>query len=307
MKQSRRARPRTRRRVRCGAGPHDGRCRFSGRAPHGLLGRCVDLAVLAPATARALGFSAVAMRRMSPRPRCSTRSGPSIPTPIRRSSRRRRSRPRSPCGNCSKRSGSRASSQPGSPSPSSTPSAPPAAARPTSSAAPAPTLVSAGPRSSRVHMARPGARSRGARRPSAPGGGALPVALAPPRQVDPAAGADLRRDRRAACRSAPCSNSRITTSAIVADVEHLRGRGLYGSADTPPVAAPRKIWIERMRTPRGEVVPERQARVCLGATTPEGDDWAVRRTLSPDGWGPVVMRALLRRPSTVVMQLGLRA
>jgi len=93
---------------------------------------------------------------------------------------------------------------------------------------------------------------------------------------------------------------------VVADVEHLRGRALYG-AEPAPVTAPRKIWIERMRTSRGEVVPERQSRVCLGATTPDGDDWAIRRTLSPEGWTPVIMRALLRRPSTVVMQLGLRA
>ncbi len=61
-----------------------------------------------------------------------------------------------------------------------------------------------------------------------------------------------------------------------------------------------------MRSARGEVVPERQSRVCLGATTPDGDDWAIRRTLSSEGWTPVILRALLRRPSTVVMQLGLR-
>jgi hypothetical protein len=92
---------------------------------------------------------------------------------------------------------------------------------------------------------------------------------------------------------------------VVADVEHLRGRSLYG-AEPAPITAPRKIWIERMRTARGEVVPERQSRVCLGATTPDGDDWAIRRTLSSEGWTPVILRALLRRPSTVVMQLGLR-
>ncbi len=94
--------------------------------------------------------------------------------------------------------------------------------------------------------------------------------------------------------------------AVVADVEHLRGRSLYDTRPAP-VTAPRKIWVERMRTARGEVVPERQSRVCLGSTTPDGEDWAVRRTLSSDGWTSVVMRALLRRPSTVVMQLGLRA
>lgn len=93
--------------------------------------------------------------------------------------------------------------------------------------------------------------------------------------------------------------------AVVSDVEHLRGRAL-SNAETPGVAGPRKIWVERMRTPKGEVVPERQARVALGADGPDGEDWAVKRTLRPEGWEDVVVRALLRRPTTAVMQLGLR-
>ncbi len=93
---------------------------------------------------------------------------------------------------------------------------------------------------------------------------------------------------------------------VVADVEHLRGRSTY-NAETPPVAGKRKIWVERMRTPTGDVVPERQARICLGAEASDGSTWAVERTLARTGWEDVAIRALLRRPSTVVTQMGMRA
>lgn len=93
--------------------------------------------------------------------------------------------------------------------------------------------------------------------------------------------------------------------AVIADIDHLRGRTLYRKTP-PPVCGPRKIYVERMRTDRGKVIPERKARVELGTASDQGEEWAVRRTLRSEGLRDLVVRALLRRPSTVVAQLGLR-
>jgi hypothetical protein len=61
-----------------------------------------------------------------------------------------------------------------------------------------------------------------------------------------------------------------------------------------------------MRTSSGQLVPERQARVRLGDDDADGTPWRVARTLASAGWEDLVTRALLQRPSTVVMQMGLR-
>lgn len=92
---------------------------------------------------------------------------------------------------------------------------------------------------------------------------------------------------------------------IVSEVDHLRGRAVY-NADPPPVLRPRKIFVERMRTPQGRAVPERKARVRLGEDAPDGGTWEVRRTLDPAPYRDLVIRGLIRRPSTVVAQMGLR-
>ena len=94
--------------------------------------------------------------------------------------------------------------------------------------------------------------------------------------------------------------------AVVSEVEHLRGRGVYG-AEQPPVAAPRRVFVVRVRTASGASIPERAARVRLGDDATDGAPWAIARTLSSVGWTDLVARALLQRPSTVVMQLGMRA
>ncbi|MCA9541735.1 MAG: hypothetical protein KC620_22720 [Myxococcales bacterium] len=92
---------------------------------------------------------------------------------------------------------------------------------------------------------------------------------------------------------------------VVADVEHLRGRNLYRKSPAP-VSEPRKIFIERMRTEQGKVVPERRARVRLGDEG-EAGEWAVRRTLVPgDDMQALVVRALVRQPATVMAQMGIR-
>lgn len=94
--------------------------------------------------------------------------------------------------------------------------------------------------------------------------------------------------------------------AVVSEVEHLRGRGVY-RAEVPPVAAPQRVFIVRVRTAAGASIPERAARVRLGDDAPDGAPWTITRTLSSVGWTDLVARALLQRPSTVVMQLGMRA
>lgn len=93
--------------------------------------------------------------------------------------------------------------------------------------------------------------------------------------------------------------------AIICDVDHLRGKDRHGQ-HPPPVVGPRKVFVERMRTQRGQVIPERRARVELGTLDERGDTWAVVRTLKRQGNEDLVMRALIRRPSTVVAQMGLR-
>lgn len=92
---------------------------------------------------------------------------------------------------------------------------------------------------------------------------------------------------------------------VVSEVDHLRGRAVY-RAEVPPVAGPRKVFVQRMRTSSGQLVPERQARVRLGDDDADGTPWRVARTLASAGWEDLVTRALLQRPSTVVMQMGLR-
>jgi len=93
--------------------------------------------------------------------------------------------------------------------------------------------------------------------------------------------------------------------AVVSDVDHLRGRGVYGKRPAP-VTRKRKIHVERMRDAAGQLVPERKARVELGTENEEGQTWAVRRTPRLDGLRDLAMRAIIRRPATVVQQMGLR-
>ncbi len=93
---------------------------------------------------------------------------------------------------------------------------------------------------------------------------------------------------------------------VVADVDHLRGRHVYRKVPAP-VTGPRKVFVERMRDASGKVVPERKARVQLDTPDEQGNNWEVKRTLEPDAMRDLVVRALLRRPSTVIAQLGLRA
>lgn len=148
-------------------------------------------------------------------------------------------------------------------------------------------------------------RGREGREASSPVEAGLSLMRSPPRPVDPA----LAQVFVAAVGLLPVGTVvelQNDDVAVVSDIEHLRGRSAF-SAEVPAVAGPRKIWVERMRTAKGEVVAERSARICLGADTPDGDEWSVRRTLRREGWEDVVVRAILRRPSTVVMQLGLRA
>ncbi len=92
--------------------------------------------------------------------------------------------------------------------------------------------------------------------------------------------------------------------AVVSDVEHLRGRHLY-SQRPAPITKPRTIFVERLRTSDGKVIPERQARVRLGEDGESGE-WTVAATLSTEGNEDLVVRGLLRRPSTVLTQLGVR-
>ena len=92
--------------------------------------------------------------------------------------------------------------------------------------------------------------------------------------------------------------------AVVSEIDHLRGRKLFGQ-DEPPVGQSRKIFVERMRDAKGKVVAERKARVQLGDDG-EAGEWAVAKTLSAEGLEDIVVRALIRRPPTVAMQLGIR-
>jgi len=92
---------------------------------------------------------------------------------------------------------------------------------------------------------------------------------------------------------------------VVADVEHLRGRRLYRMKPAP-IASQRKIFVERMRNTKGKSVPERRARVCLGEDGGTEGEWAVKRTLSSATHRDLIVRALIRRPATVITQLGVR-
>ena len=92
---------------------------------------------------------------------------------------------------------------------------------------------------------------------------------------------------------------------VVVDVDHLRGRTLYRKSP-PPVTGRRKVFIERMRDAKDKVVPERKARIELNAATDTGDTWTVTRVLKPDGLSDLITRALIRRPATVIAQLGLK-
>ena len=93
--------------------------------------------------------------------------------------------------------------------------------------------------------------------------------------------------------------------AVVSDVEHLRGRTVYRKRP-PPIAGPRTIWVERLRTSKGHVVPERKARVALGAADESGNQWIAARTLDATEHRDLIVRALIRRPATVIAQMGLR-
>lgn len=92
---------------------------------------------------------------------------------------------------------------------------------------------------------------------------------------------------------------------VVADVDHLRGRSVYRKVP-PPVSGPRRIWVERMRTVKGQVIPERRARIELGTDDGNGDQWLAVRTLDASEHRDLVVRALIRRPATVIAQMGLR-
>ncbi len=91
---------------------------------------------------------------------------------------------------------------------------------------------------------------------------------------------------------------------VVADIEQLRGRNLY-NREEPPLMKPRIITVERMRNARGAVIPERRARVELGEDE-EGREWKVVKVLKREGLRDLLLRALIRRPFTVVAQMGLR-
>jgi hypothetical protein len=93
--------------------------------------------------------------------------------------------------------------------------------------------------------------------------------------------------------------------AVVADVDHLRGRHLYRTSPAP-ISAPRKTYVERMRSAEGKIVAERRARVCLGEDGGKDGEWAVKRTLVAEPHRDLVVRALIRRPATVITQLGVR-
>ena len=93
--------------------------------------------------------------------------------------------------------------------------------------------------------------------------------------------------------------------AVVSDVEHLRGRSVYRKRPAP-MASPRTIWVERLRTSKGHVVPERRARVALGTADEKGNQWIAARTLDGTEHRDLIVRALIRRPATVIAQMGLR-
>ena len=132
----------------------------------------------------------------------------------------------------------------------------------------------------------------------------LDLLARPPRQVDP----DLARVFVAVVGLMPVgtvvqlSNGDV---GVIADIDHLRGRTVYRQTP-PPVCGPRTIYVERMRAQDGKVVPERKARVVLGADNGEGGRWVISRTLNSRPHRDLVNRALIRRPATVVAQMGLR-
>jgi hypothetical protein len=132
----------------------------------------------------------------------------------------------------------------------------------------------------------------------------LELLARPPRHVDP----DLARVFVAVVGLLPVgsvvqlSNGDV---AVISEVEHLRGRTVYRQSP-PPVCGPRTIWVERMRQADGRVVPERKARVALGTDNGEGSRWVLVRTLKGQDHRDLITRALIRRPATVVAQMGLR-
>lgn len=93
--------------------------------------------------------------------------------------------------------------------------------------------------------------------------------------------------------------------AVVSDVDHLRGRMVYRRSP-PALAGARTIWVERLRTAKGHVVPERKARVALGADDGAGSMWIATRTLDGAAHRDLIVRALIRQPATVIAQMGLR-
>ena len=93
---------------------------------------------------------------------------------------------------------------------------------------------------------------------------------------------------------------------VVCDVDHLRGRDVYRRSP-PPVTRPRTVFIERLRDSNGKIVPERKSRVELEDADEHGNAWQAVRTLDPEPWRELITRALIRRPATVIAQLGLKA
>ncbi len=92
---------------------------------------------------------------------------------------------------------------------------------------------------------------------------------------------------------------------VVCDVDHLRGRSVYRKSP-PPVSAPRKIYVERMRDKEGKVVPERKSRIQLDTPGEGGDMWAATRTFKSEGLEDLITRAMIRRPATLIAQLGVK-
>ncbi|MEZ4466001.1 MAG: hypothetical protein R3F43_16460 [bacterium] len=98
-----------------------------------------------------------------------------------------------------------------------------------------------------------------------------------------------------------------------------RGRGGGGRHHRPPARAARSIGSARprvraaddlgrgMRTAEGRVVPERRARIALGADNGRAaPGWCCAPSIRRPTETSLIMRALVRRPATVVAQMGLR-
>ena len=91
--------------------------------------------------------------------------------------------------------------------------------------------------------------------------------------------------------------------AVVADVEHLRGRALYNQVPAPITKA-RRIFLERLRTEQGELIVTQVA----GPAWRRWRRWRVGYRVGAQArWlGRSRHAGLFRRPSTILTQLGVR-